>query len=65
MSPTQIITPVTHSRSASYNDNKPLILCPITGYPCEGDLSYLCEGYGCARKGGLSPRSDENLGKKF
>jgi hypothetical protein len=65
MSPTQIITPVTHSRSASYNNNKPLILCPITGYPCEGDLSYLCEDYGCARKGGLSPRSDENLGMKF
>jgi hypothetical protein len=36
-------------------------LCPITGYPCEGDLSYLCEDYGCARKGGLSPRSEENL----
>jgi hypothetical protein len=42
MSPTQTSIPVTHSRSASYN-NKPLILCPITGYPCEGDLSYLCE----------------------
>lgn len=36
-------------------------LCPVTGYPCEGDLSYLCEEYGCARKGGLSPRSDENF----
>ena len=34
--------------------------CPITGYPCEGDLSHLCEEYGCARKGGLSPRSNEN-----
>jgi len=34
--------------------------CPITGYPCEGDLSHLCGDYGCARKGGLSPRSDEN-----
>jgi len=34
--------------------------CPVTGYQCEGDLSYLCEDYGCARKGGLSPRSDEN-----
>jgi hypothetical protein len=60
MSPTQTSTAVTHSRSASYN-NKPLILCPITGYPCEGDLSHLCEDYGCARKGGLSPRSEENL----
>jgi hypothetical protein len=28
--------------------------CPITGYPCEGDLSHLCEEYGCARKAGLS-----------
>jgi hypothetical protein len=37
------------------------VLCPITGYPCEGDPSHLCEDYGCARKGGLSPRSDENL----
>ena len=36
-----IITPVTHSRSASCNHNKPLILCPITGYPCEGDLLIL------------------------
>ena len=37
------------------------ILCPITRHPCEGDLSYLCEDYGCARKGGLSPHSHENL----
>jgi len=37
------------------------IFCPITGYACEGDLSHLCEDYGCARKGGLSPHSDENL----
>ena len=36
--------------------------CPITGFPCEGDLSYLCEDYDCARKGGLSPRSEENFG---
>ena len=43
------------------NDSKPLFLCPVTGYPCEGDLSHLCEDYGCARKGGLSPRSEENL----
>ena len=43
-----------------YNVNATLLVCPITGYPCEGDLSYLCEDYGCARKGGLSPRSDEN-----
>ena len=36
--------------------------CPITGFPCEGDLSHLCEDYGCARKAGLSPRSEENFG---
>ena len=41
--------------------NQLRILCPITRYPCEGDLSYLCEDYGCARKGGLSPYSHENL----
>jgi hypothetical protein len=37
------------------------IICPITRRPCEGDLAYLCPDYGCARKGGLSPRSDENF----
>jgi hypothetical protein len=36
-------------------------ICPITRYRCEGDLSYLCKEFGCARKGGLSPWSDENL----
>ena len=36
-------------------------LCPVTGYLCEGDLSHLCEEFGCARKGGLSPRSEENF----
>jgi hypothetical protein len=54
MAPTQKIRPTLHSRS------KQLFLCPITNYPCEGDLSHLCEEYGCARKGGLSPRSEEN-----
>jgi hypothetical protein len=48
-------------RSAPYNAAAAFIRCPITGYPCEGDLSYLCEDYGCARKGGLSPRSEENF----
>jgi hypothetical protein len=43
------------------DDSEPLFICQITAYPCEGDLSYLCEEYGCARKGGLSPRSEENL----
>ena len=61
MSPTK--TDV-HHRSASYNANAPLFLCPITGYPCEGDLSYLCEDYGCPRKRGLSPCSQENLQMK-
>jgi hypothetical protein len=37
------------------------VRCPITGYRCEGDLSHLCKDYGCARKAGLSPRSEENL----
>jgi hypothetical protein len=60
MSPTKTTGPDVHHGSASYNANAPQCLCPITGYPCEGDLSYLCEDYGCARKGGLSPRSDEN-----
>jgi pimeloyl-ACP methyl ester carboxylesterase len=55
MAPTQKIRPAFRSRSS-----RQLFLCPITNYPCEGDLSYLCEDYGCARKGGLSPRSDEN-----
>ena len=41
--------------------SQPQLSCPITGYACKGDLSYLCEDYGCARKGGLSPHSDENL----
>jgi hypothetical protein len=36
-------------------------ICPITGRRCEGDLSHLCEDYGCARKGGLSPHSHENF----
>jgi hypothetical protein len=43
------------------NDSEPQFLCPITAYPCEGDLSHRCEEYGCARKGGLSPHSEENL----
>ncbi|HTL64780.1 MAG TPA: hypothetical protein VL305_07260 [Pseudolabrys sp.] len=46
---------------APSDGQEPRELCPVTGYPCEGDLSYLCEEYGCARKGGLSPRSEENF----
>jgi hypothetical protein len=61
MTPTRKINPAVHRRSTNCDDNKQLFLCPITAYPCEGDLSYLCKDYGCARKGGLSPRSEENL----
>jgi hypothetical protein len=46
--------------SVLLNRQRATILCPITGFPCEGDLSHLCEDYGCARKGGLSPHSEEN-----
>ena len=35
------------------------IPCSITT-PCEGDRAYLCDEWGCARKGGLSPMSHEN-----
>jgi hypothetical protein len=56
MKATKTTNPDTYHRYAG----APLFLCPITGYPCVGDLSYLCEDYGCARKAGLSPRSDEN-----
>ena len=61
MSLTKTSSPEVHLRPTSYNARPQLFLCPITGYRCEGDLSYLCEDYGCARKGGLSPRSDEIL----
>jgi hypothetical protein len=57
MSQTKMTSPDVHHSHATYS----LFLCPITGRPCEGDLSYLCEDFGCARKGGLSPHSDENL----
>ena len=52
-----------HSQQRAKGDLefKPAFLCAITAHPCEGDLSYLCEEYGCARKGGLSPHSHENL----
>ena len=47
-------------RSPAANITKSSVICPIVGRRCEGDLAYLCEDYGCARKGGLSPRSEEN-----
>jgi len=42
------------------NECGPPFICPITLHPREGDLSHLCEEYGCALKGGLSPHSEEN-----
>ena len=61
MTPMQKPSPAIQRRSASHNEREPLVLCPLTMHPCEGDLAYLCEDYGCARKGGLSPQSKENL----
>jgi hypothetical protein len=61
MSSTKMTNPDVHDRSATFTARASSIRCPITGYPCEGDLSHLCEDYGCARKGGLSPHSDENF----
>jgi hypothetical protein len=57
MNPTKTTSSDVYRRR---NANASLFLCPIIGYPCEGDLSYLCEDYGCVRKAGLSPRSEEN-----
>ena len=48
------------TRKPQANDNTLPLRCPVTGRRCEGDLSHLCEGFGCARKGGLSPHSHEN-----
>jgi hypothetical protein len=49
--PGAVIAPATHGMT---------IRCSITSAPCEGDRAYLCEEWGCARKGGLSPISHEN-----
>lgn len=46
--------------TAPRGDDGGRIRCPITGEWCRGILAYLCEDYGCARKGGLSPNPDEN-----
>jgi hypothetical protein len=61
MSPTQTIILALHPRSSRSKGNEPPFRCPITGGPCEGDLTHLCEDYGCARKAGFSPRSDDNF----
>jgi hypothetical protein len=49
------------SFAAMLSANEPTIRCPVTNHPCEGDLSHLCEDYGCARKGGLLPYSHDNF----
>jgi hypothetical protein len=46
MSATKTTSPDVRFRSTNYNACVQLFRCPI---------------YGCARKGSLSPRSDENL----
>ena len=51
----------TTKPAAPRDDEPSLFVCPLTGRRCEGDLAYLCEDYGCARKAGLSPHSVENL----
>jgi hypothetical protein len=51
----------TGDRDLDPDNWKEVVMCPITRRPCEGDLAYLCPEYGCARKGGLSPRSNENF----
>jgi hypothetical protein len=61
MSPTRTPSPDVSRHPATCNALTQPFRCPITGHQCEGDLSHLCADYGCARKGGLSPRSDENL----
>jgi len=61
MNSTKTTSPDVQDCSTAFNASAASIRCPITGYPCEGNLSYLCEDYGCARKGGLSPHSDENF----
>jgi hypothetical protein len=43
------------------DDDGGRIRCPVTGELCTGILAHLCEDYGCARKGGLSPHPDENV----
>ena len=53
--------PLGRTRIADHDEVIPSSpICPITARRCEGDLSYLCEDYSCARKGGLSPHSEEN-----
>ncbi|MGN6573956.1 MAG: hypothetical protein ACTHLO_21305 [Pseudolabrys sp.] len=61
------MTFVPQARALSFVDTGPRrdddgpIRCPITGEFCRGVLAHLCEDYGCARKGGLSPHPGENV----
>ena len=59
MSHVQARTPA-RTRSVDHDDGRSSLHVPDYRSRCEGDLSYLCEDYGCARKGGLSPHSEEN-----
>jgi hypothetical protein len=61
MSQAKMTSPDGLDSLASYNARGCLFICPLTGRVCEGDLAYLCPEYGCARKAGLSPKSEENL----
>ena len=40
-------------------DESPETICPMTGSYCQGEWAHLCDDYGCARKVGLSPYSDD------
>jgi len=61
VSPTQGTTSDRNAASSRESAHLILLRCPITGRPCKGDLTHLCKDYGCARKGGLSPHSEENV----
>lgn len=57
-----------HARALRFVDTGPRgeddggqIRCPVTGEFCRGLLAHLCEDYGCARKGGLTPDPEENF----
>ena len=64
MTPTKTPSPTITATPSKLPRQQTTVLCPITGYPCEGDLSYLCEDYGCARNffqgasGRVKDRSD-------
>jgi hypothetical protein len=53
MTQRRTINLVGDHRLSDYTDSEP-IYCPDTGDPCEGELSYLCDNYGCARKSSIA-----------